>query len=246
MDVPSERVPERDGTVPVFTPGQTRTVDLGGGVTLEMLWVPPGDFTMGSNDGDSDEKPPHQVTLTQGFWLGKYEVTQEQWERVMGSNPSNFKGAKNPVECVSWDDAQAFCKKPGNGLRLPTEAEWEYACRAGSTTAYCFGESHSGLGDYAWYNDNSGSKTHPVGGKKPNAWGLYDIHGNVWEWCQDWYGDYPRGSVTDPTGRTSGTYRVLRGGSWNCGPAYCRSASRFGRPPGRRVTFVGVRVARTP
>jgi formylglycine-generating enzyme required for sulfatase activity len=158
---------------------------------------------------------------------------------VMGTNPSNFKGSQNPVEKVSWDDAVEFCrnlsampaeKKAGYIYRLPTEAEWEYACRAGTTTEYSFGDSDSALGDYAWYDENSGRTTHPVGGKKPNPWGLYDMHGNVFEWCQDWHGDYPSGSVTDPTGAAVGSYRVYRGGSWDYYSGVCRSAIRFIAP----------------
>jgi formylglycine-generating enzyme required for sulfatase activity len=181
---------------------------------------------MGSPDSDkgrqvSDEKPQHRVRITKPFYLGKYLVTQEQWEAVMGNNPSHFKGPKNPVEQVSWDDCQQFLRQAqrevgvrGGKFQLPTEAQWEYACRAGSTTRYCFGDDESGLGEYAWYDKNSGNKTHPVGEKKPNAWGLYDMHGNVWEWCQDWYdgGYYANSPTDDPTG--PGSNRVLRGGSW--------------------------------
>ena len=226
--------------------GQMRSVDLGG-VKLEMVWIPPGTFTMGSPSIEQyrdDDERQHQVTLTKGFWLGKTEVTQEQWETVMGSNPSNFKGGRNPVEQVSWNDAQDFCKKAGNGLRLPTEAEWEYACRAGSAAAYCFGDSVSGLGDYVWYNYNSGSKTHPVGGKKPNAWGLYDMHGNVWEWCEDWYDEdyYASSPREDPCNSTAGPYRVVRGGSWNLISWICRSAFRYRYFPAYWYYFYGFRV----
>jgi formylglycine-generating enzyme required for sulfatase activity len=195
-----------------------------------------------------------QVTLTQPFELGVYEVTQEQYEQVMGTNPSNFKGSQNPVEQVSWDDAVEFCrklsalpaeKKAGYLYRLPTEAEWEYACRAGTTTKYSFGDSDSALGDYAWYGENSGRTTHPVGGKKPNPWGLYDMHGNVFEWCQDWHGDYPSRSVTDPTGAAVGSFRVYRGGCWLNFSGLCRSAIRNWDSPDYRFDDLGFRVLRS-
>ena len=150
----------------------------------------------------------HQVAITHPYYIGKYVVTQDQYEKVMGTNPSHFKGAKNPVESVSWRDAQNFCKKlsatSGKTVRLPTEAEWEYACRAGTTTAYYFGESENVLADYAWFSSNANKTTHAVGEKKPNAWGLFDMHGNVFQWCQDWYGTYPSGLVADPTGAKGG------------------------------------------
>jgi len=189
-------------------------VTLPGGAAMEMVWCLPGMFMMGY-DGSQ-----HQVTLTKGFWMAKTEVTQAQWKSVMRENPSEFKGNNRPVENVSWDDCQAFCQK--TGLRLPTEAEWEYACRAGSTGKYA---GTGNLEDMGWYEDNSGGKTHPVGTKQPNAWGLYDMHGNVWEWCADCYGDYPSGAVTDPRGASSG-YPVFRGGSWGSDAGHCRSARR--------------------
>ncbi len=246
-----EVTPERKLLAQAPKAGQTRSVDLGGGVTLELVWIPPGDFTMGSPAGEEnrdDDETQHRVALTKGFWLGKYEVTQAQWKAVMGNNPSHFKGDDLPVEQVSWDDCQAFVKKlntKGQGtFRLPTEAEWEYACRAGSTTAYCFGDSSSTLSRYGWYSGNSDWKTHSVGGKSANAWGLYDMHGNVWEWCQDWYGDYPSGSVTDPTGPSSGSRRVFRGGSWFDAPRLCRSANRSRSVPGGWHCSLGFRLAR--
>jgi formylglycine-generating enzyme required for sulfatase activity/serine/threonine protein kinase len=216
------------------------------GMAFKLL--PGGTFTMG------DGNEAHQVTLTQPFELGVYEVTQEQYEAVMGTIPSKFKGLQNPVQTVSWNDAVEFCrklselpaeKKAGYVYRLPTEAEWEYACRAGTTTTYSFGDSDSELGEYAWYRDNSGNTTHPVGKKKPNAWGLYDMHGNVFEWCQDWYGNYPSGSVTDPTGAASGRGRVLRGGSFDFQTSLVRSAYRDYVLPGFRLYTVGFRPART-
>jgi formylglycine-generating enzyme required for sulfatase activity len=202
------------------------------------------------------------VTLTKGFELGVYEVTQEQYEQVMGSNPSKFptssrqkiKGPQNPVENVSWDDAVEFCRKltelpaeksAGYVYRLPTEAEWEYACRAGTTTKYSFGDSASELNDYAWRAQNSEATTHPVGGKQPNAWGLYDMHGNVFEWCQDWYADYPSGSTTDPTGAASGLYRVYRGGSWRGLSDSSSSARRARRAPRYHGNDRGFRVVRS-
>jgi formylglycine-generating enzyme required for sulfatase activity len=192
---------------------------------------------------------PHQVTLTQGFYMLETEVTQEQWESIMGKNPSNFKGKKLPVEKVSWTDCQLFVeglsklaagKAPrGYKFSLPTEAQWEYACRAGTTGAYAADD----LDQMAWYEKNSDRKTHEVGTKQANAWGLYDMHGNVWEWCTDWYGDYPTGKVTDPVGASSGRCRVLRGGSWVTVAGYCRSAYRANYMPGGASFFWGVRVS---
>jgi len=200
------------------------------------------------------------VTLTHGYYMQATEVTQGQWERVMGTRPWLGKkyvreNANNPAVYVSWEDARKFIKrlnqKEGTRkYRLPTEAEWEYACRAGSTMRFCFGGSDSQLGNYAWYYKNArdvGDKyAHAVGTKRSNAWGLYDMHGNVWEWCQDWYGDYPPGSVTNPTGPTSGSNRVLRGGSWNNSAGYCRSANRFWYEPGPRNNHLGFRLAFSP
>ena len=229
--------------------GQAWTVpDL----NLEMAYIRPGTFTMGSENGDSDEKPLTRVTLTKGYWLGKTEVTQGQYEALMGANPSNFKNAGRdaPVEQVSWDEAMQFCRKlterehqagrlpDGYEYTLPTEAQWEYACRAGTTADYA-----GNLDAMAWYNQNSGNTTHPVAQKQANAWGLYDMHGNVWEWCRDWYGNYQGGSVTDPTGPTSGTLRVGRGGGWGDGAGRCRSAGRSGDGPGYRGRDLGFRLA---
>ncbi|MDR0440441.1 MAG: formylglycine-generating enzyme family protein, partial [Candidatus Accumulibacter sp.] len=183
------------------------------------------------------------------YYLGKYEVTQEQWVAVIGSNPARFPGRKYPVEQVSWFDVQAFIKrlnqKEGtNKYRLPTEAEWEYAARAGTTTRYSFGDDESGLGHYAWYEDNSGGKTHPVGQKRPNSWGLYDMHGNVWEWVQDWYGkNFLRCEITDASGPPESSYRVLRGGGWNHSAGFLRSAYRSTDSPVYRDEAVGFRLA---
>jgi formylglycine-generating enzyme required for sulfatase activity len=232
--------------------GKTTAIDLGGGVKLEMVWVPAGEFDMGSPASETDRidsETQHRVTLSKGFWMGKYEVTQEQWERVMGSNPSNFKGARNPVEQVSWTDCQEFIGKvnrlvDGGGFRLPTEAEWEYACRAGTKTRFHTGDADGDLDGAGWYTGNSGDKTHPVGEKKANAFGLFDMHGNVWEWCLDWYGDYPTAAVTDPAGPGSGEIRVVRGGCWVYDAWLCRSAFRFRSDPGYRWINLGFRLAR--
>ncbi len=213
---------------------------------LKFVLIPPGRFMM----GDKDKGPVHEVELTRGFWLGETPVTQGQWEAVKGSNPSRFQGPDRPVECVSWDDAKEFIQRL-NGKerttrhRLPAEAEWEYACRSGGGGMYCFGNGESILGDYAWYDDNSGDETHPVGRKKPNAWGLYDMHGNVLEWCEDWYGDYLPGFIRDPEGPSSGSQRVLRGGSWSYVAKVCRSANRSRRDPGYRYSNRGFRLARS-
>jgi len=231
-------------------PSAKAVVPVVNSIGMRFVPIPAGTFTM----GDADHRPAHQVTLTKPFELSVYEVTQEQYEAVTGTTPSGFKGSQKPVQMVSWDDAVKFCrklsampaeKKAGYVYRLPTEAEWEYACRAGTTTTYRFGDSDSELGDYAWYYKNSGGTTHPVGGKKPNAWGLYDMYGNVYEWCQDWYGDYPSGSVTDPTGAASGSYRVLRGGSFDYRSSTVRSATRTSLRPVNRFSYNGFRPART-
>ena len=183
---------------------------------MEFVYIPGGTFDMAPN---------YKVTLSP-YLIGKYQVTQSEWQKIMGDNPSSFKGDRRPVECVSWDDCQEFCQK--TGLSLPSEAQWEHACRAGSKGRYCFGDDELKLGEYAWYDSNSGSQTHPVGEKKPSAYGLYDMHGNVWEWCQDYYGNYPSGSFTDPTGVSSGSSRVNRGGGWYGYTSNCGSANRDG------------------
>jgi formylglycine-generating enzyme required for sulfatase activity len=216
------------------------TLDLGNGVAMKLVLIYPGQFMMGY------EVNQHRVTLSKHFYMGVTEVTQAQYQAIMGTNPSNFKGETNPVEMVSWNDATEFCKKLSEktrqAVRLPTEAEWEYACRAGTATAFSFGDSESVLGDYAWCKSNSGGKTKPVGQKKPNAWGLYDMHGNVWEWCADVYGDYPKGAVTDPQGAVSGSQRALRSGSWYRNSDFCRAASRGYDTPVSRFNCSGFRV----
>jgi formylglycine-generating enzyme required for sulfatase activity len=237
---------------------------------MELIWLPAGCFQMGSPDSEAghsaDEGPVHEVCV-EGFWIGKYEVTQAQWQKIMGSNPAYFnsqkigEGASNhPVESVSWDDAQEFIKKlnqmaqsvetPRRGVstfRLPTEAEWEYACRAGTQTAYSFGDDAARLGDYAWYTSNSESRTHPVGQRKPNAFGLYDMHGNVWEWCQDIYTSdaYQTHQRQNPVVVSGGSYRVLRGGSWDNVPGNVRSAFRSNLAPSFRYFSIGFRLVRT-
>jgi formylglycine-generating enzyme required for sulfatase activity len=221
-------------------PAKELTLDLGGGVTMKLVLIPAGRFTMGEG------KDQHEVTLTRPFYIGVTEVTQAQYQAIMGKNPSHFKGETNPVEMVSWDEATAFCKKLSekarHAVRLPTEAEWEYACRAGSKTHFCFGDADEGLGDYAWFGANSRDTAHPVAQKKPNAWGLYDMHGNLWEWCADRYGEYAAGPAVDPTGPETGVARVLRGGCWGCDPQACRSATRIPSPPEAHYGF-GWRVA---
>jgi formylglycine-generating enzyme required for sulfatase activity len=201
---------------------------------------------MGMADGGEWERPEHPVHISQPFYLGKYPVTQAQWATVMGNNPSVFKGHPDwPVENVSWEDVQEFirqlnAKEGGARYRLPTEAEWEYACRAGSTTSYCFGDDPNQLGEYAWYKENAGGQPHSVGRLKPNAWGLYDMHGNVWEWVQDWYRPYP----TDPLSASPGRERVNRGGSWVWDARFCRSATRGRLTPGHRAYDTGFRLLR--
>jgi len=214
----------------------------------EMVVIPAGSFTMGSNDVDDEEKPVHTVQIRR-FKMMTTEVTQALWEAVMGSNPSSFKGADRPVEKVSWDDIQIFIRKlnqhSGQHFRLPSEAEWEYAARAGTTTRWSWGNSDSVAGQYAWYDGNSGDQTHPVGQKSPNGFGLYDMHGNVWEWVEDRYHDNYNGAPGDGSAWTSGSSlsRVLRGGSWYNLPNNLRSANRFRDNPDFRSTNYGLRLA---
>ena len=205
---------------------------------MEFVWVPAGDFRMGSTSGEAadNESPVTEVRISEGYYLGKYEVTQGQWEEVMGSTPSEFQDceAACPVENVSWRDAQTFIGNLNAGIgerwyRLPTEAEWEYAARAGAGL-----DRYGRVGGIAWYGGNSGGSPQPVGRKEPNAWGLHDMLGNVYEWVEDWYGEYPGGSVTDPAGPSSGSNRVLRGGGWNYGARDCRSSVRYFDSPGDR------------
>ena len=220
-------------------------------IGMELLLMPAGEFLMGSDSGDADERPVHKVVLSQPFYLGKYEVTQAQWSAVMGNNPSHFKGDPNrPVERVSWHMVQEFIRrlntKEGHTkYRLPTEAEWEYAAHAGSTTRYSFGDDDARLEQYAWYNGNDGGTTHPVGRLKPNPWGLYDMHGNVWEWVQDWRGPYVNGTIIDPQGAATGNVKGYRGGGWGYGAGRCRTAKRSYDPPDYVYGTHGFRLART-
>jgi formylglycine-generating enzyme required for sulfatase activity len=220
---------------------------------MEFVQIQPGEFTMGCSPGDSEcysgESQAHRVRITQGFQIGKYEVTQEQWQAAMGSNPSRGQGATLPVEAVSWDDIQGFLQRlnsrnDGFLYRLPTEAEWEYAARAGTTDKYA---GASTLEDIAWYQSNSGGQTHPVGQKRPNAWGLYDMLGNIQEWCQDWYdGSYYSSSpVENPAGPSSGQTRILRGGSFYGSARYVRVSIR-GSNVGERHVSRGFRCVREP
>ena len=217
-----------------------------------MVYVEGGTFTMGAtseqgSDVNEDEKPTHSVTLS-SFSIGKYEVTQAEWQAVMGSNPSFFTSDDNlPVEQVCWDDCQTFITKlnalTGKTFRLPTEAEWEYAARGGNKSkGYKYAGSNN-IGDVAWYDSNSGSKTHAVGTKQPNELGLYDMSGNVYEWCSDWYGSYSSPSQTNPTGASSGSNRVNRGGSWFSFAWYCRVSFRYCSSPGNRDDYLGLRLA---
>ena len=231
-------------------------------IGMQFVQIPKGTFLMGSppdEKGRLDNEQQHEVRLTRDFYLGVYTVTQGQYTQVMGKNPSRFQGsavenvnsANHPVDTVSYDDCVEFCRRlsalpeeiaTGRRYRLPTEAEWEYACRAGAKTAFNFGNDAADLGLHAWYDANSGLQTHAVGGKKPNAFGLYDMHGNVWEWCSDWYAEYPSGRLTNPRGPDTGSSRVLRGGSWNDEPGIVRCADRGFNSPGGRNSYDGFRL----
>ena len=240
-----------------------KTYQLPGGAELKMVWIEPGSFMMGSPESetgrDNDEGPQHEVTISRGFLLGQYEITQSQWEAVMETNPWEKKSLvqsnpDHPAVHISWEDVQKFIvrlnKTEGSQVfRLPTEAEWEYACRAGKKTRWSFGNDESQLGDYAWYSANTKEAkelyAHAVTAKLANPWGLYDMHGNIYEWCQDWFGSYSKDTQTDPTGPDTGSGRVVRGGSFD-GPAqFLRSAARHYYAPGFRGSLVGVRLLRT-
>ncbi len=237
---------------PVTPTAQTIKNSIG----MEFVLIPAGEFLMGCSDGDSEcddsEKPQHKVKISKPFYLGKYEVTQGQWEKVMGANPSYFKncGVDCPVENVSWNDVKQFIQKLNadgrkGKYRLPTEAEWEYAAR-GSDTLTNRKSRYGNPDEIAWYDKNSGGTTHPVGKKKPNAFGLYDMLGNVWEWTEDWYGNYQNGSETDPKGPESGLLRVLRGGSWGFIVESARALNRGSNIPNNRDIFFGFRLVLMP
>ena len=227
--------------------GDTMSLKLPGGVEMEMIWCAPGQFEMGSpktETGRFDDETRRKVKITKGFWLGKYEVTQLQWESVMHVNQSRFKEPNHPVENVSWHDCETFIRRVntalgGKVLRLPTEAEWEYACRAGSDAPVA---GSGRIGDMAWYDVNSDNQTHEVGQNKPNAWGFYDMHGNVLEWCSDWFSVPKPGDVADPKGPPYGSFKLLRGGCWFFYESDCRSAYRLKREPNLRNCIFGFRV----
>ena len=239
----------------------TRMVKTANGTEYAFRWCPPGTFLMGSPEDEEsryEDETRHEVTLAHGFWMLETPVTQAMWQSVMGDTPSYFKGDDLPVECVSWNACQDFCgklsRKLGLKLHLPTEAQWEYACRAGSTTPFSFGETLNGTeancnGNYPYGTDEKGlyvEKTTPVRSYAPNAWGLYDMHGNVWEWCEDRHGDYPTNAVSDPIGSDGGMNCVGRGGSWRNDAECCRSAFRGYDSPGFRSCLLGFRVVACP
>jgi formylglycine-generating enzyme required for sulfatase activity len=248
----------------VTQPGEERDFEIAPGVKMTMCWIPPGEFMMGSPEGETgrqDDEVQHRVRITKGFWLGKYEVTHAQWRAVMGKNPSDSEEEDLPVEKVSWNDiasSDGFIERvnqaaaAGGGFSLPREAQWEYAARAGATTALNSGKELTSiegpcrnLDEVGWYDQNSGKRTHGVGQKKPNGWGLHDMHGNVWELCQDWYGPYESGLGVDPQGTVAGSYRVIRGGSWGFDAGNCRVACRDGYYPTSTSYNIGFRVARS-
>ena len=232
------------------TSGSVITIPVKGGVSIEMVKVEAGSFDMGATsemqNPYSDEKPVHRVTLTNNYYVGKYEVTQALWQAVMGSNPSIFKGDDLPVEEVSWKDCQKFITKlnamTGKRFRLPSEAEWEYAARGGKKSRGYLYSGSNAIGDVAWYEGNSSFMTHAVGTKQPNELGIYDMTGNVWEWCQDRYGSYSSSPQTNPTGAVGGSRRVFRGGSWSYSARRCCTSSRSGHSPGYRRYDLGLRL----
>jgi len=238
------QVTQESMTDPNARPRPAQPGVLRNSIGMELKRIEPGSFVMGSIQGHPDEAPPHRVERTAPYYIGVYEVTQGEWGAVMGSNPSYWKDPLRPVEMVSWSDAREFCRRlsdrESRTYRLPTEAEWAHACRAGTSTAYPWGEDFRE--DHAWCSVNAGETTHEVGTRKPNPWGLHDMIGNVWEWCEDPYGPYPGGTIPDSS-RRAGEERVLRGGAWYSAPERCRSASRSSLPPEYRASSsVGFRV----
>ena len=224
-------------------------------IGMELVLIPAGSFRMGGDkkleQAEDHETPRHIVKISKTFYMGKYEVTQSQWSEIMNNNPSEFKEDIRPVERVSWNDVQEFIQKLNNKeetnkYRLPTEAEWEYAARADTESTYCFSGDIKTLSQYAWYRKNSADKTHPIGQLKPNAWDLYDVHGNVHEWCQDWFDRnyYSQSPSNLPLGPSSGLAKVLRGGDWGSEDWYCRCASRSLSSPDRRSNRLGFRLVR--
>ena len=246
----AQQAPSSSSSSSVSLGGNTISIPVKNGISIDMVKVEAGTFMMGATSEMkkpyTDEKPVHQVTLTNDYYMGKYEVTQALWQAVMGSNPSKFKSRNLPVEQVSWDDCQEFINKlnsiTGMRFRLPTEAEWEYAARGGKKSKGYQYSGSSKMSEVAWYTANSGSKTHPVGKKQANELGLYDMTGNVLEWCQDWYGSYVSSSQTNPTGAFSGFFRVFRGGSWYGNAGNCRSSCRDSYNPGNRNFDLGLRL----
>ena len=252
----SKEVPKQGATTVKYL-----TLDLDSKVTMKLALIPSGKFQMGSPKTETgrqdNEGPQHEVKISKPFYMGIHEVTQSQWKAVMGTEPwagqlDAKSGGSNSATHVSWDDATKFCealsKKTSKKVVLPTEAQWEYACRAGSKTAYGFGDDASKLGDYGWYYDNAyekgGKYAHAAGQKKPNAFGLYDMHGNVWELCRDWYDEkfYVNAKNVDPENTTKNSARAYRGGSWHNSPRRCRAAYRLSLNPGKRYNVVGFRV----
>ena len=214
-----------------------KDIYVGEGVRMKLILIPAGDFMMGAPMTERghrmEDRPLHRVRITKAFYMGVTEVTQEQYEDVMGKSRFYFRGVRRPADRVSWNDAVLFCRRLSTRaaarVRLPTEAEWEYSCRAGSSAAYCFGDDYDTLDDYAWCDGSNSRTTHDVGAKMPNAWGLYDMHGNVWEWCQDWYDGlyYKDGPMDDPQGSSRGEVPIMRGGAWMVGVTACRCAARW-------------------
>lgn len=231
-------------------------------IGMTLVRIPGGKFTMGSpatEAGRDSDETLQEVSIPSSFYLGVFEVTRGEYRRLTGGNPSYFSSVSSfdrssvlPVERVTWEEAVQFCRRlselpeersAGRVYRLPSEAEWEYSCRAGNSTAFCFGDDANRLGEFAWYAANSKGLTHPVGTRSPNAWGLYDMHGNVWEWCADWYSEHADEEPVRASLKQSGTDRVLRGGGWGLGAAFCRSAYRAGAGPKGRGLNAGFRVA---
>lgn len=232
------------------TPARRVSVPVKGAGAIEFVLVDPGSFSMGSTV-KADEGPVRTVTLTRSYYIATTEITQAQFRAVMGRNPSQYAGDSLPAERVTWTEATEFARRlrasTGQKLRLPTEAEWEYACLGGSDGPYGFGSDTSRLGSFAWFETNARAETHPVGTKSANAWGIHDMHGNVWEWCSDWYSEDPAaGGSTDPAGPASGTNKVLRGGSYGAAVGSCRCSNRFSFDPNERFVASGIRVVMDP